>query len=85
MKITLGNLMDQLMVVNLKIWHLEDIKRDPDATDKEIAVATKKTNVLNQQRHDLIEAFDEGVNEIAGGKAQKLYGQGATKMYGNKK
>ena len=85
MKITIGNLNDQLQICNIKIWMLEDIKRDPNATDKEIADATRKVNLLNQQRNDLIEAIDIGLNEIAKGKLQKLYGQGSTKMYGKKR
>lgn len=84
MRISIGNLIDQLIVTNQKIWHLEDLKRDPDASDKGVATATRKTNVLNQHRNDLIEAIDIGLNEIAEGKKQKLYGQGSTKMYGKK-
>jgi hypothetical protein len=63
----------------------EDIKRNPRASDEEIAKATKVTNVANQQRNDLIQAIDETVNEmVASGIPQKLYGQGSTKMYGKK-
>lgn len=84
MKISLGNLFDQLAIANIRIWMAEDIKRDPDATDKQIADATRITNVANQQRTDLIQAIDEGLNETAIGVLQKLYKQGATKMYGKK-
>ena len=82
---TIGNLTDQLTICNIRIWMLEDVKRDPDASDKQIADATRKVNVLNQQRNDLIEEIDIRLNEIAEGKKQKLYGQGSTKMYGKKK
>jgi len=84
MKITLGNLIDQLTIANARIWAAEDIKRNPDATDKQLANATRVTNAANQQRADLIQAIDEGLNEIASGELQKLYKQGATKMYGKK-
>lgn len=84
MKISLGNMMDQLSIVNIKIWFAEDVKRNPHATDKEIADATRTTNTANQQRNDLIQAIDESLNEIAEGKKQKLYKQGSTKMYGKK-
>lgn len=84
MKVTIGNLIDQLTIVNIRIWMAEDIKRDPNATDKQIADATRTTNVANQQRNDLIQSIDEYLNEIAIGKTQKLYGQGTTKMYGKK-
>jgi len=80
---TVGNLIDKLSVVNIRIWMAEDVKRDPNASDKQIADATRLTNICNQQRNDLIQEIDEKINSmIATGKTQKLYGQGATKMYG---
>ncbi len=86
MKITLGNLIDQLTIVNTRIWFAEDIKRDPNATDKQIADATRLTNIANQQRNDLIQEIDETMNEIiTSGTPQKLYKQGKNKIYGKNK
>ena len=82
MKISFGNLVDQLITANLRIWFSEDIKRNPKATNKQIADATRITNVVNGLRHDLIQALDEDRNEAAKGELQKLYKQGSTKMYG---
>jgi hypothetical protein len=83
---TIGNLCDQLSVVNIKIWMAEDRKRDPNATDKEIADATRITNIANQRRNDLIQEIDEKINHlIKTGELQKLYGQGSTKLYGKDK
>jgi len=80
---TIGNLIDKLTIVNLRIWMAEDIKRNKNATDKEIADATRITNAANQQRNDLIQEIDEKINQIViSGKPQKLYQQGSTKMYG---
>ena len=80
---TVGNLIDKLTVVNIRIWMAEDIKRNVDATDSEIAKATRITNVANQQRNDLIQEIDEMINElIISKKPQKLYKQGNNKMYG---
>lgn len=84
MKITIGNLIDQLTISNLRIWMAEDIKRNPNATDKEIADATRITNVANQQRNDLIQEIDEALNRVGSGELQKLYKQGSTKLYGKK-
>jgi len=84
MKITIGNLIDQLSVQNIKIWMAEDRKRDPEATDKQIADATRITNIANQLKNDLIQNIDEELNEIGAGNLQKLYKQGTTKMYGKK-
>ena len=82
---TIGNLIDKLTVVNIRIWMAEDIKRGVNATDKQIADATRITNVVNSYRTDLIQEIDETINEmVATGKQQKLYKQGSTKMYGKK-
>lgn len=75
MKVTVGNLIDQLIVTNQKIWALEDLKRKTDATDKEVADATRKTNVLNVQRNTLIQSIDEELG-------QRSFLQGDTKIYG---
>lgn len=80
---TIGNLIDKLTIANIRIWMAEDIKRDKNTTDKQIADATRVTNVVNSLRTDLIQEIDEKLNEmVAAGKLQKLYKQGSTKMYG---
>jgi len=80
---TVGNLIDKLTIANIRIWMAEDIKRDKDATDKQIADATRVTNLVNGLRTDLIQEIDESLNDmISTGKLQKLYKQGSTKMYG---
>lgn len=80
---TIGNLIDKLTITNIRIWMAEDIKRDKSATDKQIADATRITNVVNSLRTDLIQEIDETINNmIATGTVQKLYKQGSTKMYG---
>lgn len=80
---TIGNLIDKLTIANIRIWMAEDIKRDKNATDKQIADATRITNVINSLRTDLIQEIDESINDmVSTGKTQKLYKQGSTKMYG---
>jgi hypothetical protein len=80
---TIGNLIDKLTITNIRIWNAEDIKRNKKATDKEIADATRVTNIANTQRNDIIQEIDEKINiMISTGETQKLYKQGSTKMYG---
>ena len=80
---TIGNLIDKLTIVNIRIWMAEDIKRNKEASNKEIADATRLTNTANQQRNDLIQEIDEKINHmVQTGELQKLYKQGSTKMYG---
>jgi hypothetical protein len=80
---TIGNLIDKLTIVNIRIWMAEDKKRNIEASDKEIADATRITNIANQQRNDIIQEIDEKINILLINKQpQKLYGQGSTKIYG---
>ena len=80
---TVGNLIDKLSIVNIRIWFAEDIKRNAGVTDKQLADACRITNVANSQRNDLIQEIDEMLNHmVTTGELQKLYKQGATKMYG---
>ena len=80
---TIGNLIDKLTIVNIRIWMAEDIKRDKNSSDSEIARVTKLTNIANQQRNDIIQEIDEKINDlILNNKIQKLYKQGDNKMYG---
>lgn len=82
---TIGSLIDKLSVCNIKIWFAEDQKRNKEATDKQIADATRLTNITNQQRNDLIQEIDEKLNDmVKTGELQKLYKQGSTKIYGKK-
>jgi len=79
---TIGNLIDKLTITNLRIWMLEDIKRTSQ-DDHEIADATRKTNILNQQRTDLIQEIDGFILGLLDGtRKMKNYKQGDTKSYG---
>lgn len=71
---------DQLCTVNQKLFKMEDVKRDKDASDEIIANATRTTNSLNTQRNDLISELDIALNKIAEGKKQQIFY--AHKMYG---
>ncbi len=74
MKKTIGQLCDELCISNIRIWFAEDIKRNPNATDAEVAKAARITNTTNGFRNELIQAIDEEINElIISGKPQKLY------------
>lgn len=82
MQMTIGQMCDQLSIVNIKIFTLENIKRDSSSDDKSIADATRKTNDLNVQRSAIIEAIDHALNKIAAGEKQNIFG--SNKMYGKR-
>ena len=80
---TIGSLIDKLSIVNIRIWMLEDIKRT-SKDDSKVADATRKTNLLNQQRNDLVQEIDDLITGLVQGtKAMKLYKPGETKIYGS--
>lgn len=74
MQKTIGELIDELIIVNLKIWACEDIKRIHEDDDKKVADACRKTNKLNPRRNALIAAINEelGQDSVIG---IKLYGK----------
>lgn len=72
---TIGNLVDELITTDIRIWMAEDIKRKTNAADYEIANATRITNVANVQRNKLIQAIDEALG-------QESFQQGDSKLYG---
>ena len=81
---TLGNLIDKLSIVNMKIWMQEDLKRT-STDDKVIAGACRKTNILNGHRTDLIQEIDGMILQVSDGeKPFKDYKQGDTKDYGKR-
>jgi hypothetical protein len=49
---------------NFRLWHLEDVARDRDVTDSEIADVKRAIDAANQQRNDLIERIDARLLEM---------------------
>ncbi len=81
---TFGSLVDKLSIVNLKIYHAEDIAHEPGTSLEDIGRAKKKINVLNNQRNALIQEFDELFMDVMNGEkpVPKVYEQ--FKDYGKK-
>lgn len=46
---------------NFSLWHEEDLARDPDVSDAEIARCKRAIDRYNQQRNDTIERVDEAI------------------------
>jgi len=80
---TLGTLTDKLMVVNMKIWHMEDQCRREDVELGFIGECKGSIDILNQQRNDLMQEIDLFLHDcLVNGKVPKPYN--AMKMYNNK-
>ncbi len=56
---TLGSLIDKLTIKNIRLWHLEDIRRDRSLPDSERLAAADNVSMVNQQRNDLIDEIDQ--------------------------
>jgi len=65
---TLGSLVDKLTIKNLRLWHLEDSRRDMSLSDSERLAAADKVSVVNKQRNDLIDEIDEFLQAAVSGR-----------------
>ena len=71
---------DRLSILALKIWHMREQTERFDADAAHIAKCKAKLDILLEQRHDLTEAIDQLLDDIAAGrKFMKVYQQ--MKMY----
>jgi len=48
---------------NFRLWHEEDLARNPTADDATIAGVKRRIDALNQRRNDLIEQIDDAITE----------------------
>ncbi|MEC9491606.1 DUF4254 domain-containing protein [Flexistipes sp.] len=61
-----------LVRYNYELWHQEDIARDPNANDSEIAQVKRNIDKLNQKRNNMIEEVDEIISELLSEKVIEL-------------
>jgi hypothetical protein len=55
---TLGSLIDKLTIANVRLWHLEDKRRDASLPDADRLRAADTVTAVNSQRNDLIDEID---------------------------
>lgn len=55
----LGIIIDDLITTSQKLWHLQEIHMDENATDKDIADSFRKIQSLNVRRNALINELDK--------------------------
>ena len=60
---TLGSLIDKLTIANIRLWHLEDKRRDKELPDAERLRAADMVAEVNAQRNDLIDEIDLFVDD----------------------
>lgn len=67
---TLGSLIDKLTIKNIRLWHLEDVRRDKTLPDSERLAAADKVSLVNQQRNDLMDEIDQFLADAISGKVK---------------
>ena len=66
---TIGDMVDQLTIMNIRIWFMEDAKRDMcnkhDAeTNSELRDIIAKVNTCNRKRNDLVDQINASLRII---------------------
>ena len=69
---TLGSLVDKLTIANVRLWHLEEIRRDRSLPDVKRLQAADSVAVVNAQRNRLIDEIDQFFADALGGKVAYL-------------
>lgn len=64
---TVGEMIDRLIITNLKFWHLEEEFANPDISLEEKGKMARKLDDLNAFRNRLIESLDEYFSEAEKG------------------
>ena len=67
---TLGSLVDKLTIANIRLWHLEDARRDRGLPARDRLAAADAISVVNKQRNDLMDEFDEFLYRAAHGQVK---------------
>ncbi len=70
-----GSLDDAIVMLvryNYELWHQEDLARDPNASDSDIARVKRNIDKLNQKRNDMIEQVDEIISKLLSDKNIQL-------------
>lgn len=60
---TLGSLIDKLTIANIRLWHLEDKRRDRTLPNMDRLHAADMVSEVNAQRNDLIDEIDHYVDD----------------------
>jgi len=93
---TLGDLIDKLTIANIRLWNLEDKRRDycnsdESRTELDIKEFLKKISSTNKERNSLIDQINSGMRVLIDSSiekdstfsltAEELLGSGKNKFY----
>jgi hypothetical protein len=69
---SIGDLVDKLVIENLKIFSVREKLHDENLTDKEYVQLNNKMNVLNMNRSTLANLLDEKVEKVVSKKEKNV-------------
>ena len=92
---TIGDLIDKLTISNIRLWHIEDARREycnnKNGHDKKAIDLLNKVSQVNKERNDLIDQinaslmviFDKSRNKNSNliTSANEIFGYGKNKFY----
>lgn len=81
---TVGSLIDKIIILDLKIYHMDEQVSRKDADREHIQECTEKMRVLKVQKDDLSHELDELIDDLIKGK-KKLNVYRQFKMYNDPK
>ena len=69
---SVGDLIDKLMIENLKIFNLRKKLHEEKLTDEEYVNINNQMNILNKNRSILSQLLDEKVEKVVSGKEKNV-------------
>jgi len=67
---TLGSLVDKLTIANVRLWHLEEQRRDKTLPDSARLKAADMVAIVNAQRNALVDEIDAFLELAIAGKVK---------------
>jgi hypothetical protein len=69
---SIGDLVDKLVIENLKIFTVRDLLHSEELSDKEYVELNNKMNILNQNRSILANLLDDKVEKVVSKKEKNV-------------
>jgi len=70
--LSIGDLIDKLVIENIKIFTLREKLHSDDLTDEEFTALNNKMMVLNENRGTIANFLDEKVNKVVSGEEKNV-------------
>jgi len=70
--LSIGDLIDKLVIENIKIFTLREKLHSDDLTDEEFTALNNKMMVLNENRGTIANFLDEKVNRVVSGEEKNV-------------